>query len=215
MKTQTAIISATLVIILLLAFITNPDKEKHVNAAIERIVNEDDRLGILGGLVDTFFKPTLAPSIKVNNYYLFSISHVTAKDKKQKINLGLGIFGQVISLATKRELEQFKSNTKPLEKEDIIGTYQFNEDNVLKVIAINMLKLKFSLELYNGRNMGSIEGVADFYKNEATFKSNEFGMCNFKIIFEKDKATIQTIGNGNECGFGNGIVADKIYNKIE
>jgi len=215
MKTKAIIISGIIVLILLLAFITNPEKEKHVNNAVEKIINEDggDDLWILGGLVDTFLKPTLAPKIKVSNYYLFSISHISSKDKNQKLNLGFGIFGQVISLSTKEELNQFKSDNKPISKENVIGTYQFNKDNTLEVIAINMLKLKFKLDLFNGRNMGSIEGVADYSKNEATFKSKEFGLCNFKIIFEEDRATIQTLNNGFKCGFGNGIVPDKVYKK--
>lgn len=217
MKIKSIIAIGILILILLLAFITNPDKEKHVNHAVEKMINEDhgDDLGILGGLVDTFLKPTLAPKIKVDNYYLFSISHITSKDKKHNISLGLGIFGQVISLYSNEELQQFKSDNKPLSKKDVIGTYQFNKENTLEVVAINMLKLKFKLDLFNGRNMGSIEGVADYYKNEATFKSKEFGLCNFKIVFEKEQATIQTINEGNECGFGNGVMADNIYKKIK
>ena len=216
MNTKTIIISGIIVLILLLAFITNPEKEKHVNNAVEKILNEDggDDLGILGGLVDTFLKPTLTPKIKVSNYYLFSISHISSKDKKKKINLGFGIFCQVISLATQDEIGEFRSyKEKTITKEDMIGTYQFNDDNTLKITAINSYKLKFSLDLFNGRNMGSLEGIANLYKNEAKYISYEFGLCNFKIIFEEDKATIQTLNNGVECGFGNGIVADKVYKK--
>lgn len=217
MNTKTIAILGIIVIILSLAFITNPDKEKHVNYAVEKIINEEngEDLGILGGLVDTFLKPTLAPKIKVENYYLFSISQLSSKDKKRRVNLGLGVFGQVIPLATTDEINKFRSiKEKAITKEAMIGTYQFNKDNTLKVIAINSSRLKFRLELYNGRNMGSIEGVANLYKNEAKFTSYEFGICRLKITFEKNKAIIQTTSKKNECGFGNGVIADNIYKKI-
>jgi hypothetical protein len=64
MKTKTIIIISILAL-LLVAFITNPSKGKHVDNAVEIMFNEEegDDLGILGGLVETFYRPTIAPKV--------------------------------------------------------------------------------------------------------------------------------------------------------
>ncbi len=85
MKTKTITI-ISIIALLLVAFITNPSKDKHVDNAVEIVFNEDDgdELGIFGGLVETFYKPTIAPKVKIDNYYIFSISYFNSKRRTKQ-----------------------------------------------------------------------------------------------------------------------------------
>ena len=108
-KTITVI---SIIALLLVAFITNPSKDKHVDNAVEIMFNkqEGDDLGILGGLVETFYKPTIAPKVKIDNYYIFSISYFNSKKRNKKVSLGLGIFGQVFTLAKPDDIKAQKDD---------------------------------------------------------------------------------------------------------
>ena len=96
-------------------------------------------------------------------------------------------------------------------KSDISGYYEINNENVLQIIELNDNTVLFSLDLVSGNNLGYLEGLAYLKDEEALFKNEEFGLCEFKITFNTNKATIKTLNDGYYCGFGNGIVIDKIY----
>lgn len=106
MNTKTITI-ISIIAILLIAFITNPSKQKHVDKTVEVLFHNDSDLGILGGLVDTFYKPTIAPKVKVDNYYVFSISYLRLKENNKRMNIGIGLFGQVLSIVNENDLELF------------------------------------------------------------------------------------------------------------
>ena len=111
MKTKTVTI-ISIIALLIVAFITNPSKDKHIDNAVETVFNEEDGddLGILGGLVETFYKPTIAPKVKVDNYYIFSISYFNSKKRSKTVSLGLGFFGQVFPLAKPDDVKEQKED---------------------------------------------------------------------------------------------------------
>lgn len=55
--------------------------------------------------------------------------------------------------------------------------------------------------------------------NSAIYENGEFGDCKFEIIFDTDKAAIQAVDSassgGAECGFGESVDADGVYEKID
>ncbi|MEO2063260.1 MAG: hypothetical protein ABGW97_09780 [Christiangramia sp.] len=93
--------------VLLTAFITNPDRKKHSEKATEILFEtnqEDENYGILGGLVSTLASKTVESNIKIKDYYLFSKSYAFSPSRNRKLNLGFGIFGQVLSLADSTDI---------------------------------------------------------------------------------------------------------------
>ena len=59
----------------------------------------------------------------------------------------------------------------------------------------------------------SLNGIID-NQSKAVFEKNDFGLCKFEMIISREKIEIVTIDNGNECGYGNGIVSDGVYNLV-
>jgi|GEM_PF-5914579 len=96
--------STTLILILallLIAFITNPSKEKHLQNGLEIAFdnsNEKNDYGVVENLISKFEKEKLITKINVKNYYLCSISSLHIGDNDD-ISLGLGLFGQIIPLS--------------------------------------------------------------------------------------------------------------------
>ncbi|WP_437919373.1 DUF4359 domain-containing protein [Sphingobacterium sp. LRF_L2] len=101
---KTRIFSLSTIVLMLVAFFTNPSNEQHEEAvrikALELLQqhtgkNNDNNVLNLGvqlfgnTLVDQFMKN----HIHVQNYYLFSVTKVTWEDKEQII--GLGMFKKV------------------------------------------------------------------------------------------------------------------------
>ena len=111
MKTKTITI-ISIIALLLVAFMTNPSKDKHVDNVIEIVFNREEgsNFKIYGSLIETFCKPTLAPKIKVDNYYIFSISYFNSKNRNRTFSLGLGLFGQVSPLTTSDSLKEQKED---------------------------------------------------------------------------------------------------------
>lgn len=92
----------------------------------------------------------------------------------------------------------------------ITGTYEKNEDNILRIVELADNKIFFKLSLFNGRNLGNLEGLIDI--NEKTiFEKNDFGLCKFEIKIMDDRIEIITVEDGDYCGYGNGIRSDGIY----
>jgi len=101
-------------------------------------------------------------------------------------------------------LKRSKLNSK------ITGTYEKNEDNILQVVELTDGKIFFKLGLYNGRNLGNLEGLVDI-NEKLIFEKNDFGLCKFEIKIMADRIEITTIENGDYCGYGNGISSDGIF----
>lgn len=107
MKTRPFILTL-LFFILLIAFITNPGREKHAENATQILISQniekEENSGMMGGLVGTFVKETVSGNIEIKNYYLFSKSHIYSERRNLKLDLGFGIFGQVMPIASEEEL---------------------------------------------------------------------------------------------------------------
>ncbi len=115
MKKSTTIV--IIVFLLLIAFITNPTREKHVENGIEIIFNTNDEnqdYGIVGGLISTFEKDNLSTRINIDNYYLFSLSNLYLKDSKVNLKLGFGIFGQVFPLSNYEDYKVYNDDYRTL-----------------------------------------------------------------------------------------------------
>ena len=106
--------------ILLTAFITNPSREKHAENATELLFNLNNSkgsFGILGGLVSTFSKETIKANIKIEDYYLFSKSYAFSTSRNKWLELGLGLFGQIIPLSDSTDVKEYlNENPKNLEE---------------------------------------------------------------------------------------------------
>lgn len=110
-----------IVVLLLAAFITNPTKEKHLENATEFLMKESgaDNSGIQGLFLESFSKEVARSKTEISNYYFFSISYVYSNERNKTMNLGLGIFGQVIPLVNDKSFEEYKSgieNNNEVEK---------------------------------------------------------------------------------------------------
>jgi len=100
-----------IIIILIIAFITNPTKKDHNEKAIEFIVEistPDDSV-----LFEEFNKlvvnQKLKNKVKFNNYYIFSISHFNISETNKRFNIGLGLFGKIIPLGSKNKFDRLTS----------------------------------------------------------------------------------------------------------
>ncbi|MDA9056338.1 hypothetical protein N9K49_00630 [Flavobacteriaceae bacterium] len=106
------------------------------------------------------------------------------------------------------DIEKVKKNTK---KNSLLsGTYEKNPENSISIIELKDNKIYFKLNLFNGRNIGILDGIIE-NKQSVIFEKKDFGLCKFKIKFSKTTIEINTIENGNECGYGNGIISDGIF----
>jgi hypothetical protein len=92
--------------ILVVAFITNPDKQRHVEKINDKLydllpVNEQKSIiGTLGRVVSDKVTEQL---VTVDNYYLFSVSKFEIMGKTEVI--GYGFFGTVIFTEKIREID--------------------------------------------------------------------------------------------------------------
>ncbi len=96
-------------------------------------------------------------------------------------------------------------------KSEFTGMYQFNESNILKIIELDDGKVVFSLDLFNGTNLGYLEGLVELKDSVAIFEDETLGYCHFKMTINSNSVLIETINNGQYCGFGNGVYVDNNY----
>jgi hypothetical protein len=92
--------------LLVVAFITNPDKNKHtekLNEKLYDIVPENDQTSIFKKIGKIVSNPLLDKVITVDNYYLFSVSKIEILGKTE--TLGYGVFGMVFFTDTVNNLD--------------------------------------------------------------------------------------------------------------
>lgn len=92
----------------------------------------------------------------------------------------------------------------------ITGVYLRDASNSLEIIELKNKSLYFRFDLYNGTNLGMLEGILS---NDAivTFKNNEFGSCKMEFKFTASAIEVTTIDDGYDCGYGNGVYSDGTY----
>lgn len=104
----------------------------------------------------------------------------------------------------KNVLKRTKLNSK------ITGTYEKDKNNILQVVELTDDKIFFKLGLFNGRNLGNIEGLVKTGE-KIIFEKKDFGLCKFELKIMNARIEIKTIENGEDCGYGNGIISDGIF----
>ncbi|WP_026836537.1 hypothetical protein [Gillisia sp. JM1] len=161
--------------VLLASFITNPDREKHAENATEMLFQlnkEEDNYGILGGLISTFSKETVKANIKIKNYYLFSKSYIYSPSRDKRLDLGLGIFGQVVPLSHSEEIESFqklpaKSTSSKINESS--GVVEKPNNSKMEILNENKKPSHESEEamesLLNGREVENRENPSGYYDN--------------------------------------------------
>lgn len=109
-------------------------------------------------------------------------------------------------------LKKVRKNKKSNSK--ISGVYKQDKDNFIRIIELKDRKIFFELNKFNGKNLGTKNGVIDYIGKSNIFKSESLGNCNFKIIFDENYVVVKTINNGYDCGYGNGVISDGRFKKV-
>ena len=121
MKKSRLIVLIIFIVVAIIAFVTNPNEEKHKEVAKlklnEIVANSAQKYGInkniinvLGiNLSDEFYDGLINKMVKSDNYYLFSTTKLNWGDNKYVI--GIGAFGKVYIYPKVEEMAQ-----KELEK---------------------------------------------------------------------------------------------------
>jgi hypothetical protein len=123
MKTKPFVIIVILSL-LLIAFITNPDKDKHLQNASQVLMEKAgaDNSGLAGIFLELLSKEVARSKVEISNYYLFSVSYVYSEERNKTMNLGLGVFGQVISLVSDEDLKRYKTGSTKTPSKDNQGS---------------------------------------------------------------------------------------------
>lgn len=101
--------------VLLIAFVTNPGKEKHVEKASEvfseYLVSEGeaDVFTIAAG---SLIGAIVGYKMELDNFLFFTTSSIRSKKRDKTLLCGVGLFGQVIWVASRKDVEDFKSGHK-------------------------------------------------------------------------------------------------------
>ncbi len=89
-----------------IAVITNPDKEKHIDKLSEKIykqVPNSEKYSIVRNLGKIVSNPILEQIVTIDNYFFFSISKVNILGEEE--TLGYGFLGMVFFTDTVNDLE--------------------------------------------------------------------------------------------------------------
>ena len=111
MKTKNAVLIISG--ILLLAFITNPKKQRHVEKASE-VVSEhlasEEQADLFTIAMGSLVGAIVGYKMEVDNYLFFTTSSIRSKKRNKTLLCGVGLFGQVIWVASKKDIEDFTSD---------------------------------------------------------------------------------------------------------
>lgn len=113
MKTKPIVIIVILSL-MLVAFITNPDKDRHLQNASQVLMEKAyvDNSGMKGIFLELLSKEVARSKVEISNYYLFSISYVYSEERNKTMSLGLGLYGQVIPILSESDYKEYKSGDK-------------------------------------------------------------------------------------------------------
>ena len=98
--------------VLLVAFVTNPGKEKHVENASE-IFSEhlalEEESALMNYAIGSTVEALITHRVRLNNYLLFSTSSIYSPQKNESLLYGIGFLGQVFPLASEDDIENASS----------------------------------------------------------------------------------------------------------
>ena len=101
--------------VLLIAFITNPGKEKHVEKASEVIsenLSSEEEAGLFAIAMGSLVGAVVGYKLELDNFLFFTTSSMRSKKRDKTLLCGVGLFGQVIWVASKKDVEDFASDHK-------------------------------------------------------------------------------------------------------
>lgn len=99
--------------VLLVAFITNPGKEKHVEKASEVIseyLSSEEEADLFTIAMGSLVGAVVGYKMEVDNYLFFTTSSIRSKQRDEKLLCGVGFFGQVVWVASEKNIEDFNSD---------------------------------------------------------------------------------------------------------
>ena len=126
-----------------------------------------------------------------DKFYLYQITNKTQELGRDYIQVD-----DYKMLNLDHVIKRVKSNSK------ITGTYELEDYASIRAIELENNQIVFSLSF---GAIGYIEGLTTLDKNTTIFESNDFGICNFQMTFDKDYVIMKNLqGDGSgDCGFGN------------
>lgn len=99
--------------IFLLAFMTNPGKEKHVKKASEvfsEYLSSEGEADLLTVAMGSMFGAVVGYKMELDNFLFFTTSSIRSKKRGKTLLCGIGLFGQVIWVASENDIEDFTSD---------------------------------------------------------------------------------------------------------
>jgi hypothetical protein len=109
--------------------------------------------------------------------------------------------------------------------EPITGTYVFELPNEagsgeIKILENEDQTVRFALMVVAGPpayNQGYMEGTAPLTDNVVTISTEEYGgKCTITLSFSNDEIIAKTVaGDASACGFGNNVMADGTYQRVD
>ncbi|MDT0646945.1 hypothetical protein RM545_09600 [Zunongwangia sp. F260] len=99
--------------VLLLAFITNPGKEKHVEKASEVIseyLSSEGEADLFTVAMGSLVGAVVGYKMDIDNFLFFTTSSIRSSKKDDTLLCGVGVFGQVIWVASENNIEEFTSD---------------------------------------------------------------------------------------------------------
>lgn len=131
------------------------------------------------------------------------------------------VLTEIQNLAIILELEE---GPEASEEQMLTGTYAIPNlrggSAELMILATGDESARFRLMVVGGppaHNQGMLEGTAMMKGNVLEMKTSEFGgTCVITAEFRGDTVVVKTVSGGaSECGFGNGVVADGVYIRVD
>jgi hypothetical protein len=114
-------------------------------------------------------------------------------------------------------------NRKSVSAREVNGTFQAESGNEFKILALGKGKLRVAfagISQYASAagmtaNVGEAEGEAKIKGDTVIFAPEEFERCKITIKFlAGNKIEVKQEGDSSDCGFGNRVFADGIYQKV-
>ena len=99
--------------IFLVAFITNPGKEKHIKKASEvfsEYSSSEGEADLFTVAMGSLLGAIVGYKMELDNFLFFTTSSIRSKERGKTLLCSVGLFGQVIWVASENDFEDFTSD---------------------------------------------------------------------------------------------------------
>ncbi|TXK78912.1 hypothetical protein [Mesonia sp. K4-1] len=112
MKTQLTV-TISIFALILITFLTNPTRDKHTDNAnelfLEHVLSEEgEKKSFTDALLSSLSEKMIKANLKIEDYYLFSFSHIHSNSRDKDLQLGFGILGKVFPIADKEDFKEYQ-----------------------------------------------------------------------------------------------------------